>query len=48
MVNAINLFVEYHRKTHVDGHFGVLQKASNDAEKTIYINSIDGLISFFF
>ena len=46
-VVTINFFGEYHGKSHVDAHFGVLQKALNDAEKTIFINSIDDLNSFF-
>ena len=46
-VVTINFFGEYRGKSHVDGHFGVLQKALNDAENTIYINSIYHLISLF-
>jgi len=43
----LNFFAEYHGKSVVDGHFGVLSNWLKDGMKVRYIRSIDDLVAFF-
>lgn len=44
---SMNYFVEYHGKTILDGHFGLLQKVFNFNEKKEEITTIDQVIRIF-
>lgn len=44
---SMNFFVEYHGKSDIDGHFGVLQKAFKTCENMKDIVSLEHLLYFF-
>ena len=44
---TMNFFVEYHGKSDVDGHFGLLQRIYNNVSKTLRVNDIEQLIGIF-
>ena len=43
-VTSLNYFVEYHGKSDIDGHFGLLQKAFNSYERKKDILSLEDLL----
>jgi len=44
---TLNFFTEYHGKSVVDGHFGVLSRWLGDGEKVRFIKTIHDLVSFY-
>jgi hypothetical protein len=43
----LNYFTEYHGKSIVDGHFGILSRWFSEGESINYISNIDDLVNFF-
>lgn len=47
LITSLNYFVEYHGKTELDGHFGLLQRVLNNFERLNEVNTIyDILVCF--